>query len=150
MKRKCLESSQCPIARTLDVIGDWWSLLIVRDAFLGKRRFCEFHNSLGLARNILCVRLQKLVAHGILTTAPAADGSAYQEYRLTKKGRSLYLVLVALRQWGESNLFDKGELDLLLVDRVSGQPVKPLELRSQDGRLLGPADLRTIAKADNL
>ncbi len=92
----------------------------------------------------------KLVAHGILTTAPAADGSAYQEYRLTKKGRSLYVVLVALRQWGESNLFDKGELDLLLVDRVSGQPVKPLELRSQDGRLLGPADLRTIAKADNL
>jgi len=147
MKRKCLDTALCPIARTLDVIGDWWSLLIVRDAFLGKRRFGEFHKSLGLAKNILCVRLQKLVAHGVLTTAPASDGSAYQEYRLTDKGRSLYLVLVARRQWGERNLFEKGELDLLLVDRETGQPVKPLELRSKDGRLLGPADLRTVNTA---
>src|SRR5580700_10836952 len=80
MKRKCFDNSTCPIARTLDVIGDWWSLLIVRDAFLGKRRFCEFQKSLGLAKNILCVRLQKLVSHGVLTTGPASDGSAYQEY----------------------------------------------------------------------
>ncbi len=120
----------------------------MRDAFFGKQRFTEFHKSLGLAKNILCVRLQKLVAHGILTTGPAADGSAYQEYRLTEKGRSLYTVLIALRQWGECNLFDKGELDLELVDRESGRPVKPLELRSHDGRLLGPADLRTVDKSD--
>jgi DNA-binding HxlR family transcriptional regulator len=148
MKRKCLETSNCPIARTLDVIGDWWSMLIVRDAFLGKRRFGEFQKSLGLAKNILCVRLQKLMSHGILTTGPASDGSAYQEYTLTEKGRSLYTVLVALRQWGESNLFGKGELDLLLVDRETGQPVKPLELRSQDGRLLESADLRTVKTSD--
>ena len=149
MKRKRLDTSKCPIARTLNVIGDWWSLLIVRDAFLGKRRFSEFQKSLGLAKNILCVRLQKLVSHGVLTTGPASDGSAYEEYRLTDKGRSLYLVLVALRQWGERNLFDKGELDLLLVDRETGRPVKPLELRSQDGRLLGPADLRTVSTSEN-
>jgi DNA-binding HxlR family transcriptional regulator len=148
MKRKSLDTANCPIARTLDVIGDWWSLLIVRDAFLGKRRFSEFQKSLGLAKNILCVRLQKLVSHGVLTTAPASDGSAYQEYRLTEKGRSLYLVLVALRQWGERNLFEKGELDLVLVDRQKGKPVKALELRSRDGRLLGPADLRTVNKED--
>ena len=144
MKRKCLETSQCPIARALDVIGDWWSLLIVRDAFFGKRRFSEFQRSLGLAKNILCARLQKLVAHGIFNLSPASDGSAYQEYTLTDKGRSLFLVLVALRQWGESWLFEKGELDLLLVDRKTGQPIKPLELRSQSGRTLGPADLRTV------
>ena len=148
MKRTCLDSSKCPIARTLDVIGDWWSLLIVRDALLGKRRFSELQKSLGLAKNILCARLQKLVAHGVMTTGPASDGSAYQEYRLTDKGRGLFLVLVALRQWGESNLFEKGELDLLLVDRQSGQPVKPLELRSRDGRLLGPADLHTVNASD--
>src|SRR6266852_1341126 len=142
MKRKCLDESKCPIARTLDVIGDWWSLLMVRDANLGKRRFGEFQKSLGLAKNILSARLQKLVAQGVLETGPASDGSAYEEYRLTEKGRRLYIVLVALRQWGESNLFGKGELDLVLVDRKTGQPVKPLELRSQDGRLLGPADLR--------
>jgi DNA-binding HxlR family transcriptional regulator len=150
MKRKCLDMSKCPVARTLDVIGDWWSLLIVRDAFLGKRRFSEFQKSLGLAKNILCVRLQKLVSHGVLETGPASDGSAYQEYRLTEKGRGLYIVLVALRQWGESCLFEQGELDLLLVDRETGQPVKPLELRSQDGRLLGPADLRTVNTSDRL
>jgi DNA-binding HxlR family transcriptional regulator len=144
MKRKCLDTSHCPIARTLAVIGDWWSLLIIRDAFLGKRRFNEFHKSLGLAKNILCVRLQKLVSHGVLMTTPTADESPYKEYRLTEKGRSLYIVLVALRQWGERNLFEKGELDLQLVDRETGQPVNPLELRSQDGRLLGPADLHSV------
>jgi DNA-binding HxlR family transcriptional regulator len=148
MKRKSLDTANCPIARTLDVIGDWWSLLIVRDAFLGKRRFSEFHKSLGLAKNILCLRLQKLVSHGIFEACPASDGSAYQEYLLTERGRRLYLVLVALRQWGESFLFKEGEGNLLLVDRESGQPVKPLELRSQDGRLLGPADLRTITTSD--
>jgi DNA-binding HxlR family transcriptional regulator len=148
MKRKCLDTAKCPIARALDVIGDWWSLLIVCDAFFGKRRFSEFHKSLGLAKNILCTRLQKLVSHGILRAGPASDGSAYQEYALTEKGRSLYLVLVALRQWGETYLFKESELDLLLVDRKSGLPVKPLELRSQDGRLLGPTDLRTINKSN--
>jgi DNA-binding HxlR family transcriptional regulator len=148
LKRKCLDKSKCPIARALDVIGDWWSLLIVRDAFLGKRRFSEFHKSLGLAKNILSVRLQTLVSHGILTTGPASDGSAYQEYRLREKGRSLYLVLIALRQWGERHLFTKGELDLLLVDREMGQPVRPLELRSQNGRLLGPEDCRSVNTAD--
>jgi DNA-binding HxlR family transcriptional regulator len=130
------------------VIGDWWSLLIVRDAFLGKRRFSEFQKSLGLAKNILCMRLKKLVSHGVLVIGPASDGSAYQEYRLTGKGRGLYLVLVALRQWGERNLFKKGELDLVLVDRETGQSVRPLELRSRDGRLLGPADLRTVSRTD--
>jgi DNA-binding HxlR family transcriptional regulator len=148
MKRKCLETSKCPIARTLDVIGDWWSMLIVRDAFLGKRRFGEFQKSLGLAKNILCMRLQKLMSHGILTTGPASDGSAYQEYTLTENGYRLFIVLVALRQWGESCLLEDGECDLVLVDRESGQPVKPLELRSQDGRLLGPADLRTVNTSD--
>ncbi len=85
MKRKSLDTANCPIARTLDVIGDWWSLLIVRDAFLGKRRFNEFHKSLGLAKNILCVRLQKFVSHRFFTLGPASDGSAYQEYALTEK-----------------------------------------------------------------
>lgn len=146
VKRKSLDTANCPIARALDAIGDWWSLLILRDAFLGKRRFSEFQKSLGLAKNILCARLRKLVSHGIFKLRPASDGSAYQEYTLTEKGRSLYIVLVALRQWGESNLFKKGELDLELVVRKTGKPVKLLELRSQTGHLLGPADLRTVSK----
>jgi DNA-binding HxlR family transcriptional regulator len=139
---------KCPVARTLDVIGDWWSLLIVRDALLGKRRFGEFQKNLGLAKNILGTRLRKLVSHGVLETVPASDGSAYQDYRLTEKGRRLHIVLIALRQWGESCLFEDGELEQLLVDRKKGQPVKPLELRSQDERILGPEDLRMTGPSD--
>ena len=110
MKRKCLSASKCPIARTLDVIGDWWSLLIVRDIFLGRHRFSEFEKSLGLAKNILSARLRKLVAHDIVTTAPASDGSAYQEYRLTDKGRGLYLVLVAAQAMGREPSIRDGRI----------------------------------------
>lgn len=140
VKRTSHEGADCPIARTLDAIGDWWSLLIIRDAFDGKRRFGEFHKSLGLAKNILAARLRNLVAHGILEAAPASDGSAYQEYVLTRKGRGLFPVLVALRQWGEDFFFAPEESRPQLVDRKYGRPVGKLELRSKDGRLIGPAD----------
>src|SRR4051812_7447194 len=96
MKRTSLKGASCPIARSLDVVGDWWSLLLVRDAFLGKRRFGEFQKHLGLAKNILSARLQALVEQGIFQLVPASDGSAYQEYALTEKGRGLFPVLVAL------------------------------------------------------
>jgi DNA-binding HxlR family transcriptional regulator len=140
VKRTSFEGAQCPIARSLDVIGDWWSLLIIRDASLGRRRFGEFQKSLGLAKNILTVRLRTLVDQGILKTAPASDGSAYQEYVLTPKGRGVFPILVALRQWSEE--FDERpeEIGTVLVDREKGRPVRKLELYSQDGRLLTAAD----------
>ncbi|MCY1075923.1 winged helix-turn-helix transcriptional regulator [Archangium lansingense] len=140
MKRTSLESAECPIARALDVIGDWWSLLIIRDALLGNRRFGEFQKSLGLAKNILTARLRTLVSHGILEMAPASDGSSYQEYVLTEKGRGLFPVLVALRQWGDAHYFGPGEAAPELVDREHGRPVRMLELHSEDGRILGPED----------
>lgn len=143
-KRRSWEDATCPVARSLDAIGDWWSLLIVRDAFLGRRRFCEFQRSLGTARNILAARLRKLVAHGVLEVAAASDGGAYQEYVLTEKGRGLYLVLLALRQWGEGTLGDPGGTEFVLVDREKGEPVRPLELRARDGRVLGPGDIRLL------
>ncbi len=136
VKRTSFESDGCPIARSLDAIGDWWSLLIIRDAFLGQRRFGEFQKSLALAKNILTVRLRALVDDGILTTAPASDGSAYQEYLLTPKGRGVFPVLVALRQWSEEFDDRPEEIAHQLVDREKGRPVRKLELRSQDGRLL--------------
>src|SRR5260370_35389149 len=79
MQRRCLDDSTCPVARSLDSIGDWWTFLIVRDAMLGIRRFSDFQRSLGLARNVLTARLKKLVADGVMTMAPAADeiGRAY-------------------------------------------------------------------------
>ncbi|MFI4989122.1 MAG: winged helix-turn-helix transcriptional regulator, partial [Alphaproteobacteria bacterium] len=111
------------------------------EAFMGARRFGEFQTSLGLARNILTVRLRTLVAHGILERAPASDGSAYREYVLTEKGRGLFIVLVALRQWGSEYFFASDPCGTLLVDRARGRPVGRLALRAEDGRLLGPDDV---------
>jgi DNA-binding HxlR family transcriptional regulator len=140
VKRTSFEKADCPVARSLDVIGDWWSLLIIRDALLGKRRFSEFQKSLGLAKNILTVRLRAMVDHGILKTAPASDGSAYQEYLPTPKGRGVFPVLVALRQWSEEFDHRPEEIATQLVDREKGRPVRKLELHAQDGRLLSAAD----------
>jgi DNA-binding HxlR family transcriptional regulator len=105
MQRKCLAESSCPVARTLDVIGDWWSLLILRDALRGARRFSEFERSLGIAKNILTVRLRKLTEGGILEMVPASDGSAYQEYVLTAKGKALKPVITSLWKWGAEHLY---------------------------------------------
>jgi DNA-binding HxlR family transcriptional regulator len=140
VKRTSFEQAECPVARSLDAIGDWWSLLIIRDAFLGKRRFGEFQKSLGAAKNILTARLRALVDDGILTTAPASDGSAYQEYLLTPKGRGVFPVLVALRQWSEEFSAHPDTISTLLVDREKGRPVRKLELRAHDGRLLDGSD----------
>lgn len=94
------------MARTLDLVGEWWTLLILRDALGGVTRFSEFQQSLGMAKNILASRLRKLVDNGILELKPASDGSAYQEYVITEKGRSLTGVVAALRDWGEKHLAD--------------------------------------------
>lgn len=140
VKRTSHSAARCPVARPLDAIGDQWSLLILRDAFEGSTRFSEFQKSLGVSRNILSVRLRNLVRHGILDTTPASDRGAYQEYVLTEKGRGLFPVLVALRQWGETYFFEPEESHVVLVDRKHGMPVRRVEVRSQDGRLLGPED----------
>jgi DNA-binding HxlR family transcriptional regulator len=84
MKRTSLKEAQCPVARSLDIIGDWWSLLIVRDAFDGLRRFGEFQKSLGVSKGILAARLRDLVGLGIFEIVPASDGTAYKEYALTE------------------------------------------------------------------
>jgi DNA-binding HxlR family transcriptional regulator len=140
VKRTSLEHDTCPVARSLDAIGDWWSMLIIRDALLGTTRFGEFQKKLGLAKNILTVRLRALVDQGILKTAPASDGSAYQEYLLTPKGRGVFPILVALRQWSEEFDGKPDEIGTILVDKEKGKPVRRLELHSQDGRLLTASD----------
>jgi DNA-binding HxlR family transcriptional regulator len=109
MKRKCLHASPCPIARALDSIGDWWTLLILRDACKGYTRFNAIQKNLGIPRNILTARLRMLVEHDILAIVPASDGSVYREYVLTQKGQDLIPVLLALGQWGERHLPTVGQ-----------------------------------------
>ena len=140
VKRTSFEGDACPIARSLEAIGDWWSLLIIREALFGLRRFGEFQSKLGMAKNILSARLRSMVDHGILETAPASDGSAYSEYLLTPKGRGTFPILVALRQWSEEFDDHPEQIATILIDRAKGRPVKKLELRAEDGRLLSPDD----------
>ena len=147
MKRKSLQGDLCPIARTLDVIGDWWSLLIIRDALMGARRFSQFQKNLGVAKNILTTRLRTLVAQGILEVKPASDGSAYQDYVPTDKARALFPVLVALRQWGEEYAFTPGEKFSALVDRKDELPLGKLQIRAHDGRVLEQGETKVLIPA---
>ncbi|WP_192565021.1 winged helix-turn-helix transcriptional regulator [Pseudomonas gozinkensis] len=147
MKRKSLAGNACPIARTLDLIGDWWSLLIIRDALEGISRFSDFEKSLEIAKNMLSTRLKGLVERGILRMEPASDGSAYKEYVLTEKGRALQTVIVALSQWGGEFMFEPGEPGSVMVDAQKRKPIRKLELLSVDGRHLAPEDIATTSTA---
>jgi DNA-binding HxlR family transcriptional regulator len=144
VKRKSNEKSVCPVARSLDVVGEWWSLLIVRDAMLGVKRFSEFERRLGMAKNILTVRLKRLVEEGILRVVPASDGSAYREYELTKKGEDLLPMLVALRQWGEKYMFDRGDDHSVMLDAKDHKPLAEITVQSADGRELGVEDVEVV------
>jgi DNA-binding HxlR family transcriptional regulator len=139
-KKTDLGSSACAIARSLGVVGDWWSLLLVRDALSGARRFGEFESKLGLAKNILASRLRKLIEEGIFERVPSSDGGAHDEYQLTKKGEELYVVLVGLWQWGEKHTASPKDRRLIMVDRQTQQKIARLEVRAKDGRRVGPRD----------
>ena len=137
--------SPCPVARTVDLLGDRWALLILRDAFDGVARFSDFQRSLGAARNILSDRLRRLLDAGLLQQQPAADGSAYHEYVLTAAGQDLFPVLVALRQWGERHCFAAGEAHSLLTERSSGQALPYMQPLDHNGQPL-PAHASVVRK----
>lgn len=119
----------CPVARTIDLVGDRWSLLIVRDAMDGPASFTEFRRRLGIARNILSDRLRRLVDHGIVSTSPNGRRHVYE---LTEAGKDLFTAIVALRQWGERHAFADGEPRSRLID-ADGRPVAELRPQGQDG-----------------
>lgn len=122
---------ECPVARTLDLVGDRWSLLVIRDAMDGARSFTDFQRRTGIARNILTDRLRKLTDHGLLDRRAAPSGRR-QEYVLTDAGRDLFPVIVTLRQWGERRAFAPGEPHSVLVDRT-GAPVPEVVPTGPDG-----------------
>ena len=145
-----LASLPCSIARTLDVVGERWTLLLLRDAFNGVRRFEDFATSLPIATNVLTARLQLLVRHGIMERAPYQDHPPRFEYRLTAKGRQLYPVLVALSQWGDAFLAGDGDGDsdgdaapsLQWVHHACGRPVAAAVVCRGCGRTLTAPEVR--------
>jgi DNA-binding HxlR family transcriptional regulator len=140
VKRTSHETKNCPVARSLDAIGDWWALLIVRDAFRGMRRFGEFQKSTGAAKNILASRLRSLVEFGVMEIVASSDGGARQDYVLTEMGRELFPVVAALWQWGERHFFAAGEVRPVLCDRATNTPIRPVAVLAADGRMLCHTD----------
>jgi len=144
MARKRFDDSSCSVARALNEVGDWWSLLIVLHAMYGTRRFVDFQQNLGIARNILCDRLARLLENGVLIKQDVGEHGTRYEYRLTDKGRDLFTVITALRQWSDRW---NGESDgPELVDRANGEPVRTVAVQSRDGRAL---DVRAVVYRDS-
>lgn len=141
MRRTSFSDMSCSIARCLEQIGDWWTLLIIREALSGSRRFGEFQAHLGIAPNVLTNRLQGLVKHGILQVAEASENGRALSYRLTDKGRDLFPIIVALAQWGDRHAAAPEGPPVQIVERESKRPIALLQVRSDDGRALGARDV---------
>lgn len=144
MGRKRFSDMNCGIGQALEVLGDWWTLLIVRDAFFGVRRFADFERSLGIAKNILSARLQHLVDHEILERVDVASVGHRFEYRLTEKGEALLPVLTALREWSDEWVFGRGHEPVIVQDRRTGRRLPKLRVTDADGRPVSRRDLRTV------
>jgi DNA-binding HxlR family transcriptional regulator len=136
------DGQNCSVARTLELIGERWTLLIVRDAFLGRRRFDEFQESLGVARNVLADRLAKLVEHGIFERVRYQERPERFEYRLTERGLDLRVPLLALMQWGDRHL---SPAPPRVARRISDHAPIGVALVAPDGAVVAPADVETVA-----
>ncbi|MEM9279322.1 MAG: helix-turn-helix domain-containing protein [Pseudomonadota bacterium] len=136
MKAKSFSEMQCSIARTLEHVGSWWSLLIIRDAMMGARRFKHFEESLGIAKNTLTSRLAQLVEGGILEKMVPPDGSKHEEYGLTEKGRELAPVMIALAQWGDKWVaHEKGpSTEIIVAD--TGMKLPRIWPRKENGEIM--------------
>ena len=141
MLRRDYEGQNCSIARALELVGDRWTLLIIRDLALGLSRFDEFRDSLGVASNVLTDRLNRLVGEGVLERVRYSERPERFEYRLTKKGRELGLALLALMQWGDRYLSEKPPR--IARRRRDRSPIS-VHLVAKDGSLVAPDDLELV------
>jgi DNA-binding HxlR family transcriptional regulator len=140
VQRTSFQDMHCSVAQCLDVVGEWWSLLIVRDAFLGVSRFDDFQARLGISRNILTQRLNHLVDEGVLKRVPYQEHPPRFEYRLTDKGRDLWHVITAMRQWGDRWAAPNGA-PLKIRHAKCGHVVKVVPTCSHCGE---PLDARAV------
>jgi DNA-binding HxlR family transcriptional regulator len=141
MRRKSFADMPCPIARALDALGEWWTLLILREAHAGVRRFDDFQEKLGIARNILASRLKGLVAAGILEKRPLPqEGVRRIEYCLTQKGREMGMILMALADWG--NRFDPEGPKVAIETIDTGEPVRLQLVNMTNGKPVAPQNMQ--------
>jgi DNA-binding HxlR family transcriptional regulator len=142
VRRTRFDDWPCPIARTTDLIGDWWTPLVMREAFLGRRRFEEFQTALDAPRAVLTARLKRLCDEGMLERVEYQTNPPRYEYRLTRKGGEFWGVLAAMWRWGSDWLWPDGDgPPLVLEDRTTGEIIRPVVVDERTGR---PLDLRRI------
>ncbi len=144
MQRKTFRNMICPVARTLDRVGEWWSMLILRDAFHGLSRFDQFEKSLGIAPNMLTRRLNALVEAGLLERRLYSERPPRYEYHLTEKGRDFWSILVALSTYGNRHFADEGVASRL-VDAETGRPADPILVDRQTGRPIDQTQFKFAA-----
>ena len=144
MRHKSFGNMQCPIARSLERVGEWWSILILRDAFQGLTRFDQFQESLGIAPNILTRRLNSLVEAGLLERRRYSERPPRGEYVLTDRGRDFRPVLWALLAWGNRHFAPEGA-SVVVVDSKTGAQADPVLVDRDSGRPLMPPDFRSAA-----
>ena len=137
-----LKDDPCPVARALSVIGDRWTLLILRDCFRGVRRFEEFQERLGITRHILADRLRRLVEAGVLKRERYQENPVRCEYRLTDKGKALHPVLVTLIVWAEEAVPSESPSSLRLVSAETGEPVRPVLVDEVTGKPITHRNVR--------
>ncbi len=131
----------CPVAAMLNLFGDHWTWLIVREAFYGATRFSEFRRQTGIARNILAERLSLLVDEAVLEKHNISQNGTRYEYRLTAKGQSLLPVFITMSQWGNEHIFGAGKEPVEIIERANGRALEPVGPTGVDGRRLGLRDL---------
>jgi DNA-binding HxlR family transcriptional regulator len=144
VERKSFSDMNCSVAQCLEVVGEWWSMLIVRDAFLGVTRFDDFQQRLGISRNVLNQRLAHLVDHGVLAKVPYSEHPPRFDYRLTNKGRDLWPVLTTMRQWGDRHAAPAGP-PLEIVHESCGHVAHGEVVCSECGEEIGPRNVKALA-----
>ncbi len=144
MRRKSFGNMQCPIARSLERVGEWWSILILRDAFHGLKRFDEFQESLGIAPNMLARRLKALVEAGLLERRRYSERPPRDEYLLTQAGRDFRPVLWALLAWGNRHFAPEGP-SVVIVDAQTGAEADPVMVDRNSGRAIVEPAFRSAA-----
>jgi DNA-binding HxlR family transcriptional regulator len=142
MKRTRFDDWPCPIARTTDLIGDWWTPLVMREAFVGRKRFDDFVQALGIPRAVLAARLDRLVREEMLRKVEYEERPPRHEYKLTPKGIAFYDVLAAMWRWGTDWQWPDDEPTLMLVDRDSGEEVVPVVVNERTGERIDVRRLR--------
>jgi DNA-binding HxlR family transcriptional regulator len=138
----------CSVAGTLGLVGERWTLLILRDVFLGRRRFSEMQRSMGVARNVLAARLERLVEEGILERRRYSESPERYEYFLTEKGLDLWPVLVSLLHWGDRHLDRDGGAAMTLVHKRCGGEIDEHRICGRCGEPMGPRDAEVVYRED--